>query len=109
MYNYLKHYIMIYFVQFIWDYKNLLNYNIEYSEIVYKYLLKAFYKGINKKKYKLQILKYNICHTNIIAMQNIILTTKVLNRSVKKLVIINISDIKVTQMYNTTNVLLKYN
>lgn len=39
-----------------------------HHETVYKYLLKAFYKRINKKEYESQILQHNIRHTNILAM-----------------------------------------
>ncbi len=39
-----------------------------YSEAAHKYFLKAFYKWTNKKKYKAQILKHNIRHTNTIAI-----------------------------------------
>lgn len=38
------------------------------SKVAYKYLLKIFYEKTNKKKYKSQILGYNIYYTNIIAM-----------------------------------------
>lgn len=54
------------------------------SEKVYKYLFKAFYRKILKKKYKSQILKYNIGHTDVIAMQNAILMGKILVGSTKK-------------------------
>lgn len=54
----------------------MVNYNITYSEMVHKYLLKAFYNKINKKEYNLQIWQYNICHTNIVAIKNIIILEK---------------------------------
>ena len=55
-----------------------------YSKKAHKYLFKAFYGRTKNKKYELQILKYNIHHTNVIAMQDIILISKVLVRSAKK-------------------------
>ena len=38
------------------------------------------------KEYKLQILKHNICHTNVIAIQDAILIAKILDGSAKKTV-----------------------
>lgn len=55
-----------------------------YNKVTYKYFLKAFYGKINKKKYKAQILKYNIHHTNVIAIQNALLIAKVPITSIKK-------------------------
>ena len=55
-----------------------------HSEVAHKYLFKAFYRKTNKKKYKSQILEYNIYYTNIIAMQDSILITKIPIESVKK-------------------------
>lgn len=55
-----------------------------YNKKAYKYLFKFFYTQTKKKKHKLQILKYNIYHTNIIAMQNTIFIDKVLVGSTKK-------------------------
>lgn len=40
---------MIYFVKYIRDYKNTINYNMAYNKIAYK----SFYRWINKKKYEL--------------------------------------------------------
>lgn len=55
-----------------------------HHKIAHKYFFKVFYRRINKKNYKLLILMYNICHINIIAMQNSILMEKVLDRIDKK-------------------------
>ena len=55
-----------------------------YNKAVYKYFFKAFYGHTNKKQYKLQILKHNICYTNIIAIQNPILIAKISDKSAKK-------------------------
>ena len=67
-FNYLKFYTMIHFVKCIQNYGNAINYDTTYSKTAHKYLLKAFHRRTNKKEYKSQILKYNICHINIIAM-----------------------------------------
>ena len=81
-----------------------------HSEAVYKYLLKAFDRKTNKKKYESQILERNIYHINIIAMQNAILIAKVSVRNVKKKeFVVDTSDVEVTWVCSTTNVLLKYN
>ena len=55
-----------------------------HSKASHKYLFKAFYRQITKKKYKFQVLKYNICHIIVIAMQNAILITQVIDRYAKK-------------------------
>lgn len=55
-----------------------------YNKKAYKYPFKFFYTQTKKKKHKLQILKYNIYYTNIIAMQNTIFIDKVLVESTKK-------------------------
>ncbi len=44
---------------------------------MHKYILKAFYKKTNKKKYKLQIRQHNVRHNNIIAIKHIIILEKV--------------------------------
>ncbi len=66
--NYPKFYTMTHFIKCIRDYRSVINYDMAYSEAAHKYLLKAFYGRTNKKEYELQILKHNICHTNVIAM-----------------------------------------
>lgn len=54
----------------------MINNNIAHSETAHKYLLKVFYNKINKKRYNIQIWQYNICHTNVIAIKNIIKAAK---------------------------------
>lgn len=101
---------MTYFIQCIQDYGSKINYDKANSKIVYKYLFKAFYKKINKKKYESEILEYNICHTNVIAIQNVILIAKIPVRSVKKKeFVIDTFDAEITRVCSTTNILLKYN
>ena len=62
----------------------MINNNITNSEVVHKYPFKSFYKKNNKKKYKSQILKYNICYINVIVIQNAILIAKILVERNKK-------------------------
>ncbi len=83
-FNYPKFHAMTYFVKYIRDYGSAINYDIAHSEAAHKYLLKAFYEQTNKKEYELQILKHNIRHTYVIAIQDAILMAKVLDRSAKK-------------------------
>ncbi len=66
--NYPKFHTMIHFAKYIRDYGSAINYDTAHNEVAYKYLLKAFYGPTNKKVYESQILKYNICHTNVIAI-----------------------------------------
>lgn len=55
-FNYPKFHAMSHFVEYVRKYGSAVNYDITYSEVVHKYLLKAFYRWINKKEYELQIL-----------------------------------------------------
>ena len=83
-FNYPKFHTMTHFVQCICDYGSKINYDTAYREAAHKHLFKAFYRRTNKKKYELQILEHNICHTNVIAMQDVILVVKVPVKSAKK-------------------------
>ena len=101
---------MTHFVKCIWDYGSAINYDTAYSKIAYQYFFKAFYGQTNKKKYKSQILKHNIRHTNVIAMQDVILMAKLLDKSAKKKqLIVDTPNAEVMRIYSATNVLLKYN
>ena len=101
---------MIYFVKCIQNNKSSINFDIANHKIVHKYFFKAFYRQTSNKKYKLQILKYKIHHTNIIFMQNNIFIAKILVKSSKKKEFItDMPDIEVIQICNATNMLLKYN
>ena len=75
-FNYPKFHAISHFVQSIWDYGSVVNYNIAYSEAANKYFLKAFYNKMNKKEYKLQIRQYKMRHTNIITMKDVIILKK---------------------------------
>ncbi len=109
-FNYPKFRTMTHFVKCIRDYGSAINYDTAYSEAAHKYLFKAFYGRTNKKKYESQILKQNICHTNIIAMQDAILMAKVLDGGAKrKQLVVDTPDAEVTWICSATNVLLKYN
>ena len=44
---------------------------------MHKYLLKAFYNRTNKKEYDLQIWQYNVRHTIIIVIKNVIIEEEV--------------------------------
>lgn len=44
IFNYLKFDTMTYFIKYIWDYKNEINYDTAPNKAAYKYLLKVFYK-----------------------------------------------------------------
>ncbi len=83
-FNYPKFYAMTHFIKCIWEYGSGINYDMAHSKAAHKYFLKAFYGQTNEKEYMSQILKYNICHINVIAIQNDILMAKVWDRSVKK-------------------------
>ena len=48
-FNYPKFFTMTHFVQYIWDYDSMINYNTIYSKITHKYLLQAFYRRTNEK------------------------------------------------------------
>ena len=88
----------------------MINYDTAHSKAAHKYLLKAFYRRTNKKKYELQILEHNIRHTNVITMQNVILIAKVPVGSIKKKeLVVDTHNAEVTQVCNAINVLLKYN
>ena len=101
---------MTHFVQCIWDHGSIIKYHMAHSEEAHLYFLKGFYKRINKKEYKSQILEHNICHTNIIAMQDVILIAKVAVRSTKKKeLVVDTPDAKITRVCSATNIMLKYN
>ena len=108
-FNYLKFYAMTNFVQYIRNYNSTINYDTAHNEVAYKYFLKTFYGRINKKEYELQILEYNIRHTNVIAMQDVILIAKIpVGNTTKKELVIDMPDVEVTRICSATNVLLKY-
>ena len=109
-FNYPKFYTMTHFVQCIWDCSSAINYDTAHSKAMHKYLLKAFYGRINKIEYESQILEHNIRHTNVNAMQNVILIAKIpVGSAKKKKLVVDTLDAEVTRICSATNVLLKYN
>ena len=80
MFSYPKFYIVTQFAQYIRDYGSAVNYDTAHSEAAHKYLLKAFYNRTNKKEYDTQIWQHNVRHTNIIAMKDVIISKKVLEK-----------------------------
>lgn len=54
-FNYPRFHITSHFVQYIWDYCIMINYDTIYSKVAHKYLLKIFYNKMNKKEYNLQV------------------------------------------------------
>ena len=110
-FNYPKFYAISHFIWYIWNYGNAVNYDIAHSEAAHKYLLKAFYNKINKKEYDLQIWQYNVCHTNIIAMKNIIAVADRGEENKELLAIENINKTaiaKVAKVSNAINLRSKY-
>ena len=75
-FNHPKFPTISHFVQYIRDYGSAINYDTAHSKVAYKYFIKVFYNKINKKEYKLQIRQYNIYHTNIIAMKDLVIEKK---------------------------------
>ena len=73
---YSKFYAISHFIQCIWDYGSAVNYNTAHSKAAHKYFLKAFYNKTNNKEYDLHIRQHNVCHTNIIAMKDVIIEEK---------------------------------
>lgn len=55
------------------------------------------------------ILKYSICYTNVISIQDAIVIAKILNKNAKKKLVINMHDVEVIRVWNTKNILPKYN
>ena len=78
---------MTYFVKFNQNYGYIINYNMTPKKKVYKYLFKVFYRQINRKKYELQILQYNIYYNNIPAMQNTLFLAKIEHKKKKQLAV----------------------
>lgn len=75
-FNYSKFYAIYHFVQCIQNYGSIVNQDISHNKTAHKYLLKTFFNKTKQKKYDLQIWQYNVGHTNIIAMKDIIAVAK---------------------------------
>lgn len=77
--------------------------------MMHKYNLKTFYNRINKKRYKSQIWQYNIYHTSIIIIKNVITLQKA--REEEKLSEDSVNTIvsaKVTQELSLIYIVQKY-
>lgn len=82
----------------------MINYNIAYSKTAYKFQLKTFYNRTNKKKYDLQIRKYNVYYTNRIIIKNLIITKKAGEKKKLSKDIVNITVLaEVPQALNLNN------
>ena len=88
----------------------MINYNTAHSKVAHQYLLKAFYNKTNKKEYNSQIQQYNVCHTNIIAMKDVIILEKARE---KKMLLESIANTtapaKVAQLLSLIDLARRYN
>lgn len=83
-FNYLKFHTVTHFVKCICNYGSTVNYNRAHNKAAYKYFSKLLYTLTNKKKCKLQILKYNIHKINVITIKNTMQMSKLLDKSAKQ-------------------------
>jgi len=73
-FNIFKLHVMTYYAQHIHQYDSADNIDTEYSEIVYKFLIKIFFSETNKhKNFQQQLLFHNTHHLNLITIKNLIL------------------------------------
>ena len=91
-FNYPKFHAVTHFAQCIRDYGSAVNYDTAHSKAAHKYLLKAFYNKTNKKEYDAQIRQHNVCHTNVIAMKDVIISKKIQEKD-GQLVVKNVNKI----------------
>ena len=103
-FNYPKFYATSHFVQCIWDYSSAVNYDTAHSKAAHKYLFKAFYNRTNKKKYDVQIRQYNVRHTNVIAMKDVVISQKAWEKE-GQLVIKNVDKIAQTEVMRTSSLI----
>ena len=96
-FNYPKFHAVTHFAQCIRDYGSAVNYDTAHSEAAHKYLLKAFYNKTNKKEYDAQIRQHNVCHTNVIAMKDVIISKKALEKE-EQLVVRNADKIALAEV-----------
>ena len=100
-FNYPKFYLVTHFAQYIRDYGSAVNYDIAYSKAAHKYLLKVFYNRTNKKEYDVQIWQYNIRYTNVIAIKDVIISKKTLEKE-GQLVVRNADKIALAKVGRTS-------
>ena len=73
-FNLLKLHVMTHYAEHIWQYDTADNVDTEYSETVYKYLVRAFFNQTNKwENFQEQLMHHNICYVNLLTMKNLIL------------------------------------
>ena len=101
-FNYPKFYATSHFVQCIRDYGSAVNYDTAHSEAAHKYLLKAFYNRTNKKEYDAQIRQHNVRHTNVIAMKDVIISKRALEKE-GQLVVRNADKIALAEVGRTSS------
>lgn len=90
----------------------MVNYDTIHSKAEYKYFFKVFYNSTNKKKYNFQIQQHNICHTNIIAIKNMIVAAEKGKKNREPLAIENANKTvmaKFAKVSSTINLFNKYN
>lgn len=74
-----------------------------------KYFFKVIYNKTNKKEYNLQIGQYNICHTNVIVIKNVIIAAEKGRKNRRLLAMKNIDKtiivefVKVSSIINLSN------
>ena len=101
-FNYPKFHAVTHFAQCIRDYGSAVNYDTAHSKAAHKYLLKAFYNKTNKKEYDAQIRQHNVCHTNVIAMKDVIISKKALKKE-GQLVVRNVDKIALAEVGRTSS------
>ncbi len=101
VFNYSKFHAISHFIQYIWNYGSTINYNTAHNKVAHKYCLKAFSNKTNKKEYNLQIRKHNLCHTNIIAIKNVIAVVK---KSEENKVLLTMENVDKTTMTEVAKV-----
>ena len=97
MFNYPKFHSVTQSVQCIRDYDSAVNYDTTNSKAAHKYLLQAFYERTNKKKYDAQICQHNIRHINVIAMKDVIISKKTLEKE-RQLIVRNANKIALAEI-----------
>lgn len=70
-----------------------------------KYFFKDIYNKTNKKEYNLQIRQYNIRHTNIIIIKNVILAAEKGRENRKLLAIKNIDKTAIAEFAKVSNII----
>ena len=72
-FNFLKFYILLYFISYIHRFKSINRYNIKTnSKVGYKFIVKVFFNFINKQNYLLQIYRLNLKRVAVLAIEDIL-------------------------------------